>query len=186
MASTLYAQNNKPIPKRTSSNKSQIEAAQFVKDFLPIWDSQERLTIELAEAMPSKYYKFKPTPEMKTFAEQMGHIAHTIDWMYEHVVLQKKSGKTKSLDVTKMSKKEIIAYLRQAFERGRKNIKSLSKSELEEFVSFFTTGGKLKKKFGVLSVFDHITNHRAKANLYMRLCGLVPPGYGYLRLPKEK
>ena len=28
-------------------------------------------------------------------------------------------------------------------------------------------------------VQDHITNHRAKANLYVRIADIKPPGYGY-------
>ncbi len=151
----------------------------FVREFLPIWDSQEFLTIRVAKAMPDSLYSFRPTPEMRSFAEQMGHIAHTIDWMFEHVVLQRKSGKTRPLDVTDMSKDEIVEYLRSAFQRGRTNIRSLSENDLELTVPFFDSG-HLTKKFGVLSIHDHITNHKAKANLYIRLCGLVPPRSTYL------
>jgi len=155
------------------------ELTNFAKEFLPIWNSQEYMTIEVAMVMPDSLYSYKPTPEMRTFAQQMGHIAHTIDWMYEHVVLQMQEDKTKPLDVTTMSKSEVIEYLKNAFERGRNNINSLSEEDLKQMVAFFNSGN-LSKRLGVLSVYNHITNHRAKANLYIRLCGITPPRSTYL------
>ena len=47
----------------------------------------------------------------------------------------------------------------------------------EEIKSF--GGNQMSRLEGMLTVHDHMTNHKAKANLYVRISGNTPPSYKY-------
>ncbi|MEQ9297122.1 MAG: hypothetical protein RIF33_01095 [Cyclobacteriaceae bacterium] len=53
-------------------------------------------------------------------------------------------------------------------------IKSMTDNQANETIDAFA-GKKLKRYIPVLFVQDHMANHRAKANLYIRMKGLKPP-----------
>ena len=49
--------------------------AQSSEDMLKEWERAKAYTKEYLDAMPADKYGLKPTPEMRSFAEQMYHIA---------------------------------------------------------------------------------------------------------------
>ena len=46
-----------------------------VNDIVKEWERSKAYTKEYMDAMPEKGYALKPTPEMRSFAEQLLHIA---------------------------------------------------------------------------------------------------------------
>ncbi|MEQ9424941.1 MAG: DinB family protein [Cyclobacteriaceae bacterium] len=158
----------------------QSPQSQFSKEYIPIWESARRITMDLAEKMPANLYPYKPTEEMKTFGEQMVHIGHTIQWMYDYLIEGKTEGLPKSPNAAEMTKQEIIDYLSNMFDQGSYNIRNHPVADLDRKVNYFGEG-EITIKWTFISIQDHLVNHRAKANLYFRLNGLEPPEYNYVK-----
>ena len=55
---------------------------------------------------------------------------------------------------------------------------SVSDQQLDEQIKSFR-GNDFTRREGLITVHDHLTNHKAKANLYIRISGNTPPAYGY-------
>lgn len=61
---------------------SQLGFAQqdaFLKDYLERWETSRKYLIDVAEAMPESEYGFKPTSDVRSFQEQLVHIATAMD-----------------------------------------------------------------------------------------------------------
>src|ERR687883_44313 len=48
------------------------------KDLLTDWRSSAKLLVEIAEAMPADKYDYRPTKEVRSFGEQVAHVAGTM------------------------------------------------------------------------------------------------------------
>ncbi len=151
--------------------------SQFGKDFLHVWTVSMKNAIDVAEAMPEEYYGYKPADTTKTFGDQIGHIGFTCDYLSKGFV-EGEWGEYKDPDTSEMSKAEVVAYLKEKMDLATARIKSMTDEQANETIEAFA-GRKLKRYVTVLFIQDHLTNHRAKANLYIRLKGIKPPAYAF-------
>jgi uncharacterized damage-inducible protein DinB len=53
------------------------QAQTTTNDIVKEWERAKAYTKEYLDAMPESGYAFKPTPEMRSFAEQMLHLTDT-------------------------------------------------------------------------------------------------------------
>jgi hypothetical protein len=74
-------------------------------------------TLSVAESMPEKFYTSRPTEANWNFAEVLSHIAYGITWWQETMIEIKKT--EWAPPPAKTSKKEVIAQLKETFERYR-------------------------------------------------------------------
>jgi len=92
---------------------SQTEATpktDFTKMYLPVWLEAREHCLSVANAMPEELYSYKPTEVSKTFAEQMVHIAHTVELLTQRYV-QGMEVEPNTPDASVMTKAEIIKLL---------------------------------------------------------------------------
>ena len=161
----------------TLSAQNQEPQSQFAKDFLHVWGVSVKNTVDVAEAMPEELYSFQPNDSSKTFGDQLGHIAFTVKFLTDGFV----NGiwtEFKDPDTSEMSKEEVIDLLKTNLAVATANIASMSEEEANETIQAFA-GRMLKRYVTILFVQDHMTNHRAKANLYIRMNSIVPPDYAF-------
>src|SRR3972149_2292774 len=50
-------------------------AASAAADLLAAWNREAKKLIDMAEDFPEDKYNYKPTPEVRSFAEQLQHVA---------------------------------------------------------------------------------------------------------------
>ena len=151
--------------------------SQFAKDFLPVWLSSAEHTLEVARAMPAELYQYQPNDSSKTFAGQIGHIAFTSLYLANSFALEIRAP-YEDPDTSGMTKDELVSYLEKQLDAATKAICAMTDEQANETVKAF--GGKMVKRYvGVLFVQDHLANHRAKANLYIRMNDIKPPAYRY-------
>lgn len=148
----------------------------FTKMYLPVWLEARKHCLEVAHAMPEKLYKYKPTEVSKTFAEQMVHIAHTVKLLTKRYV-QGMAVKPNPPDASKMTKAEIIKLLEEGFDYTTKVIYTIEQKQLDEVCTMYHSGNTVSRAFAFFYVQDHMANHRAKANLYIRMNNIKPPSY---------
>ena len=148
----------------------------FTKMYLPIWQEAMQHCLDVAEAMPENLYTYKPTEVSKNFAEQMVHIATSTELLTKRYV-QGMEVKPVRLDASTMTKAAIIDLMKKGFAYTTNVIHTIEQEQLDERCIMYHSKNEVSRAFALFYVQDHLANHRAKANLYVRMNGIKPPSY---------
>lgn len=150
--------------------------AQLTKDqIVGEWTRAKAYTKAYLDAMPADGYAFKATPEVRSFAGQMLHLADD-NYFFLNKVSDKPSplGKDVSLEKTvEPTKDATTKAVLDSYDYAIEAIKGMNEAQFSQEVSL----GKLKSTRGLLLVkgFEHQTHHRGQATVYLRLKGVTPP-----------
>jgi uncharacterized damage-inducible protein DinB len=132
----------------------------IVKDFV----------IRAAEKMPEANYGFKPTPEVRSFGQLIGHIA---DDQYAYCSAVRGENKSMNFEDAPPPKAEMVAALKSAFAYCDSAYESLVDASTTERVRF---RGRNVPRLTVFTLHaGHAWEHYGNVVVYMRLKGLVPP-----------
>lgn len=153
-----------------------IPKTDFTKMYLPVWLEAKEHCLAVAEAMPENLYSYRPTPKSKSFAEQMVHIGYTIELLTQRYV-EGMTVKPNTPDASVMTKEEIIVLVQQGFDYTAEVIMNIEQPQLDDTCVMYHSGNTVSRAFALFYVQDHLTNHRAKANLYLRMNDIAPPEY---------
>ena len=159
-----------------SAQTEAVPKTPFAQMYLPVWQEAREHCLEVARAMPEELYSYKPTEVSKTFGEQMVHIGYTIELLTKRYV-QGMEVVPKTPDANSMSKAEILELLERGFAYTKEVIYAIEQAQLDETCVMYHSGNTVSRAFALFYVQDHLTNHRAKANLYLRMNGIDPPEY---------
>ena len=130
-------------------------------------------TLKVADQMPEADYGFKLTPPQMSFAEQMVHLAED-----QANLLAPFSGERgKPSKPVSMSKKDVMAYVRQSFDQSIALVSKLTPAQITRSYSGF--GAPMTGLEVLMFVLDHTTHHRASAEMYLRAKGIVPAEYQF-------
>ena len=141
-------------------------------------------TILIAGDIPEAKYAFRATPETRSVAETLVHIAWlwTADrFIHEERRLDTLEGfdfaalleKSASEDQVVRSKAEIIELLRVEGDRAAHWIETLSEAFISEHVHL-PGGGSVTRFEMLLATKEHELQHRAQITVIERLLGIVP------------
>lgn len=130
-------------------------------------------TIEVAKQMPADQYGFKLTPEQMSFAEQMVHIANANGFFFGKMTGQKGP----AADPKSATKESTIAALQISYDFALAEMGKMKDARLSEMVD--TGDGKMTMMEGIMLLLDHSTNHRASAEMYLRVKGIKPTEYRF-------
>lgn len=153
-------------------------APALIDTTMPTWEMAKTHTLEVLDAMPEDKFNYKPSEESKTFASQMVHIAYSINFFNERMI-QGKQVQYKEPDPASMTKAEIRAMMEANFDAFMETLRSLSDEDLMQERPF-GPNKNITVAQAILFAHDHTTNHRAKANLYIRMNDIVPPNYKFI------
>lgn len=148
-----------------------LTTAQMAAD----WQRAKEYTKEYLDAMPEDGVNYKPTPEIRSFAEQMLHLANA---NYNFGALA--SGKTnpfqgKSLEkMDELKTKEALTKaVMDSYDFMIDAVKSLSDAQLAETVKMGQR--EMTKEVVLAKAFEHQTHHRGQCTIYIRMKGVKPP-----------
>lgn len=127
--------------------------------------------IAAAEKMPEENYSFKPTPEVRSFGQLVGHVADAQYGMCSIAAGQ--PNPMKGIEKNKTSKADLVAALKDAVDQCNRAFAGMTDAE----------GAQMTKLMGFslarLTVFSvntaHLDEHYGNMVTYMRLKGIVPP-----------
>jgi uncharacterized damage-inducible protein DinB len=151
--------------------------APIVKETESNWKRARKWTLDYIDAMPENATSFKPTPEIRSFAEQMLHLAF---WNY--AIAESLGGKAnpygkKQETLEQRDDVKTKVALRKVVEGSYDNmlaaVAGLDEAKMLEQVSFFNT--KMTRMTALVSALDHQAHHRGQTTIYLRLKGLTPP-----------
>ena len=130
-------------------------------------------TLKVATQMPEADYGFKLTPPQMSFAEQMAHLAGE-----QAGLLAPFSGETpKPSKPASMSKKDVMAFVRQSFDQSIATVSKLTPAQIEK--TYSGGEGTMTGLEVLMFLMDHTTHHRASAEMYLRAKGITPAEYQF-------
>jgi uncharacterized damage-inducible protein DinB len=144
---------------------------QFLKD----WERAKSYTLEYLQAVPAEKYSFRPTDSVRSFAQQMLHLASSniflmgtatdnkIDW----------PGTDHEGKMINQSKDSVIYYVTKSYNFSIESIKAFDMSKLLEVVG--PARIRATRFAYLLKSFEHQTHTLGQTTIYIRLLGLKPP-----------
>ena len=155
--------------------------AQFTqKEMVAEWQRAKDYTKAYLDAMPEDGYKFKPTPEIRSFAQQMLHLADA-----NYLFASAASGKDNPLGISLArhdvlqttsaeTKEAVTRAVMDSYDFAISSLQAMTPEQLQETIKFgsratITRSGLYGKGF------EHQTHHRGQTTIYLRLKGVTPP-----------
>ena len=127
--------------------------------------------IAAAEKMPEQNYSFKPTPEVRSFGQLVGHVADA-----QYFFCSTATGEPnpmKDIEKTKTSKADLVAALKDAVAYCNKAYGGMTDAQGSQTVKFMNYD---TAKLALLSVNTGPTDeHYGNMVTYLRIKGIVPP-----------
>ena len=149
-----------------NSEVAATAAGEYAKHF----GALNKLSVEVAQAMPAEQYGFRPHPESMNFGELMSHIATT---NYQFCAGLKDSEAPAMPSPT--GKDAIIKFLSDSFDYCSGVIPKLSEEQISR--AHDSPDGHMPGREILLAMYIHVAHHRGQAEIYLRDKGIKPPGY---------
>ena len=144
---------------------------QMIKD----WKRAKDFTKEYLDAMPADKYGFKAVDSIRSFAQQMLHLANGTVFL-SGSALDQKSIFTTNLEAspTAVTKDSVTYYVMASYDFVINGLQKLDAIKLNEKVSLMNFS---EPRYVLIDkAFEHQTHHRGQATIYIRLVGIRPPG----------
>jgi uncharacterized damage-inducible protein DinB len=170
----LAQQTSGAKPAEVTMNKS--AASDHVAMMIADWTRARDYTKEYLDAMPEDGLSFKPSPDIRSFAEQMLHLANA-NYMFAATATGG-ANPMQGKNMEKMEEYKTKAALTKAvldsYDYVITSIKGMDAKKGEEGIKLFnrydsTRMGTIHK------AFEHQTHHRGQTTIYLRLKGVKPP-----------
>ena len=124
-----------------------------------------------AQKMPEENYSFKPTPDVRSFGQIVGHVADA-SYMFCSQALGE-ANPAQGIEKTKTSKADLVAALKDAVAYCNKAFASMSDAKGSQMVKFMNFD---MAKLALLSLnTSHTDEHYGNMVTYLRIKGIVPP-----------
>ncbi|MGA8598870.1 MAG: DinB family protein [Bryobacteraceae bacterium] len=128
--------------------------------------------VAAAQEMPEQNYSFKPTPDVRSFGQLVGHVADA-QYMFCSIAAGEPNPMKEGIEKTKTSKAELLASLKDAVAYCDKTYSSMTDAQGGQMVKFMNFD---LARLTVLSVNTaHADEHYGNMVTYLRMKGMVPP-----------
>lgn len=143
------------------------------------WERAKTGTREYIEAMPEEAIGFRPTPEIRSFAEHFLHVA-SANYVFASAV----SGEDNPYDSSrgkdpeereelKRSKGALLEFVMGGYDYLIEAVRQLDSARLGEKVKFFRM--EIAGELLLSKALEHHAHHRGQTAVYLRLKGIKPP-----------
>ena len=146
-----------------------------VNDIVKEWERAKAYTKEYLDTMPEAGYSLKPTPEMRSFADQMLHLTDG-NYGFAAAASGQKSPVAfgESEKTTDKSKANVTKLVLAGYDFVINSVKQMSPAQLNESIKLFGRFD-MTKGMALTKCFEHQTHHRGQSTVYIRLAGAKPP-----------
>ncbi len=135
---------------------------------------QEDKFMRLAEAIPADKFAWRPSPDVRSFAEVFLHVSAANFNLYKLVGTPPPSGlDIKTLEKSTTDKAKVVATLKDSFVHAKKAITAMPDADLDKSMDWF--GGKNTERGILLFIVRHGAEHLGQSIAYARFAGIVPP-----------
>jgi uncharacterized damage-inducible protein DinB len=157
-----------------TNSKPPAPAEGLAEEVLDAWNGIGDKLIEMAQDFPEEKYDFKPTPEVRTFAEVLLHLVGT-SYIFTDTA-QSKPPRPHDLNRKDYpTKASIVAALKVAYQEGTNVIKAKGEKGMSQTV-YQDFGNQMAHVYDLgYSSAMHASEHYGQLVVYFRLNGIVPP-----------
>jgi uncharacterized damage-inducible protein DinB len=166
------AASSRPVQMQGAKEVSSDHVAALVAE----WTRAKDYTREYIEVMPEDGLGLKPTPEIRSFAEQMLHLADGNYFFAKGVFGAETPAAAQGLEKKedlKKSKAALQKAVADSYDFMIVQIKTMTPAKLDEQITVFQM--KMPRYVAINKVFEHQTHHRGQTTIYIRLKGVKPP-----------
>lgn len=153
-----------------------IAQNQHQEKIIAAWERAKAYTKEYLDAATQEVYDFKATPEIRSFAEQMQHLA-VDNYKITKEAVAGVATVTNYKDLEKIqlkTKTEVTLAVMESYDFVIATIKSIDNSKWNDAVKMFGKWDTTVED-GLAKSFEHQTHHRGQCTIYLRLKGIAPP-----------
>jgi uncharacterized damage-inducible protein DinB len=146
--------------------------SQLVKE----WERAKEYTVKYLNTMPKDKYSFKAVDSIRSFAQQMLHLANAnlflmtnatgippLSWMSNNI--EERPGAQTS--------DSVMYYVTSSYDYCINAVKNTDLNKWGEKVKLF--GMEMTRFALMIKTFEHQTHHRGQTTIYIRLLGIRPP-----------
>jgi len=154
------------------------------QQMLKEWDRAKTYTDEYLDAMPADKYGFRAVDSIRSFAQQMLHLAmanvalagigtDALNSNVQNIFLRRNLENTP----TAQSKDSVVYFVNSSYDFVMNCIKNQDFSKITEVVNHQMPGGirSETRLTWLMKTFEHQTHHRGQCTIYIRLLGIRPP-----------
>lgn len=145
--------------------------AQFVRD----WQRAKSYTKEYLDAMPKDKYSFRAHDSIRTFGQQMLHLAQANAGLVANGTNANRIWAGKNLEQipTIQSADSVAHYVLASYDYAINAIAKMDAAILSERLK--RGPFEISRYAWLLKAFEHQTHHRGQTTIYIRLLGIKPP-----------
>ncbi|MGH9812951.1 MAG: DinB family protein [Candidatus Acidiferrales bacterium] len=154
-----------------SSSAPAQEAPRPVEETLEMWNHTADKVVAMAENFPEDKYDFKPSSEVRSFREQLLHVAGANYFFLRQAGAQK----TKAGHPGRETKADVVAVVKESFGDGAAFIREQGEDGLRRMVKHPLAERNISIQALLLVSAHHAGEHYGQLVVYYRLNGLVPP-----------
>jgi uncharacterized damage-inducible protein DinB len=136
-----------------------------------LWETSRTYVTQSAADVPENLYSFRPTPEVRTFGELIGHVAGSQN-MFCAMVLGETVPAEDAIEKTAKTKAALVDALKKSNDYCAKAYATTDASNAA-MVNLF--GQQRSKLFTLLMNVTHNNEHYGNLVTYMRINKIVPP-----------
>jgi len=155
-----------------STLRPAAQSTTIKSDLLKDWTNMKETMAKIADAMPEDKFAYKPTPEQRSYGEQILHVAEA------NVGLMKALGgkaTAPTIDKTATSKAAILKALADSYDYGAAVINEQTDQSIGEAVQGPRFIGTATRARLVWVTIGHAWDEYGAMTVYLRLNGIVPP-----------
>jgi uncharacterized damage-inducible protein DinB len=147
--------------------------AQMIKD----WERAKTYTVDYLNTMPADKYSFKAVDSLRSFAQQMLHLAAANCFIMSNATDQKTPswfGSDIEQSATAQNKDSVMYYVTSSYDYCMNAVKNTDINKWGEKKKMFNTFEETR--FALMNkTFEHQSHHRGQTTIYIRLQGIRPP-----------
>ncbi|HEY4324409.1 MAG TPA: DinB family protein [Mucilaginibacter sp.] len=145
---------------REAINKTMANAKAYTKRYL--------------DAMPGDGYDFKPSAEIRSFAQQMLHLADA-NYYFISIATGKPGplGQVSAEQTVTPTKEATTKAVMDSYDFVISALSEITREQLAETVRFGDL--EVPKIAAFVKAYEHQAHHRGQAVIYLRLKGIIPP-----------
>ena len=147
--------------------------SQLLKD----WKRSKDYTLDYLKTMPADKYSFRPQDSIRTFAQQMIHMAQgTVSLMEASTGMKIPSlinRQNLENTSTALTKDSVTYFVTLSYDYA---IEALEHFEMNSSYEYIRRGNFNVTRLGwMIKAYEHQSHHRGQTTIYIRIVGLKPP-----------
>jgi len=157
-------------------NERKSESSAKLDQMVADWERAKTYTKAYLDASTDEVINFKPTPEMRTFGQQMCHLAEANYGIGSHA-----TGKAAPITWGALEKSDqyktkaaLTKAVMDSYDFVIAAAKEMNEQKMTEKIKVFDKF-EMSREVGLTKTFEHQTHHRGQTTVYLRLKGITPP-----------